>query len=129
MDRYFASSYDPRLDFTLDDVTDSSTGLVVGGAGAFDSWDRMLDMVKARKEDKKEREAREKAERKAERERVRRERDERRRKRRKGSASSEASSDEDVVGPRYDAKTGLMEMNYGRKGKTREWDLGKEQPT
>ena len=123
MDKYFSSSYDPALDFTLDDVTDKSTGLV--GPGGFDGWDRMLDSVKARKEDKRAREAREKAERRAERERVRKEREDKRR-RRRGETLSES---EDEVGPKYDPKSGLMDMQYSRAGKTREWDKGKETPT
>ncbi|GAA6057965.1 hypothetical protein JCM3770_000654 [Rhodotorula araucariae] len=124
MDKYFSPSYDPALDFTLDDVTDRSTGLV--GPGGFDGWDRMLATVQARKEDQRAREAREKAERKAERERVRREREEKRR-RRRGEAPR--SDSEDEVGPKVDPQSGLLEMQYSRAGKTREWDKGKETPT
>ncbi|GAA6039989.1 hypothetical protein NBRC10512_006173 [Rhodotorula toruloides] len=126
MDRYFSENYDPRLDYSLDDVTDRSTGLIA--EGAFDTWDRMLDVVKARKEDKKEKELREKLERKAERDRIRKEREERRKRKRRHGSGSDSSSEEEV-GPRYDPKSGLMEMQYAKKGKTREWDLGKETPT
>ncbi|GAA6020921.1 hypothetical protein JCM8202_005495 [Rhodotorula sphaerocarpa] len=138
MDKYFSPTYDPRLDYTLTDVTDSATGLIADGA--FDGWDRMLETVKVRKEDKREREEREKAERRRERERRRAEREERRqrrkRRRRSGSAAgssrsgaSDSDEGEGVVGPRYDPASGLMEVAYARKGKTREWDLGKENPT
>ncbi|GAA6056892.1 hypothetical protein NBRC10513_006528 [Rhodotorula toruloides] len=126
MDRYFSENYDPRLDYSLDDVTDRSTGLIA--EGAFDTWDRMLDVVKARKEDKKEKELREKLERKAERDRIRKEREERRKRKRRHGSDSDGSS-EDEVGPRYDPKSELMDMQYAKKGKTREWDLGKETPT
>ncbi|BGP19425.1 hypothetical protein JCM10213v2_007514 [Rhodosporidiobolus nylandii] len=125
MDKYFAPTYDPALDFTLEQVTDSSTGLIADGG--LDAWSRMIDVVQARKEDKKDREAREKAERKAERARVRAER-ERKKKMRRGGSSSEGDED-DYVGPKVDAKTGLMDMSYARKGATREWDRGKEEPT
>ena len=86
MDKYFSPTYDPRLDYTLTDVTDPSTGLIA--EGAFDGWDRMLETVRARKEDKSStnsdratregrEEEREKSERRRERER-RRKKDERR---------------------------------------------------
>lgn len=138
MDKYFSPTYDPRLDYTLTDVTDSATGLIADGA--FDGWDRMLETVKVRKEDKREREEREKAERRRERERRRAEREERRQRRKRrrrsgsaaGSSRSGASDSEDgegAVGPRYDPASGLMDVAYARKGKTREWDLGKENPT
>lgn len=127
MDRYFSDNYDPRLDYSLDDVTDRSTGLIA--EGAFDTWDRMLDVVKARKEDKKEKELREKLERKAERDRIRKEREGRRKRKRRHGSVSGSSSEDDEVEPRYDPSSGLMDMQYAKKGKTREWDLGKETPT
>ncbi|CEQ39413.1 SPOSA6832_00950, partial [Sporobolomyces salmonicolor] len=133
MDKYFSPTYDPRFDFTLDAVTDPSTGLV-GDAG-FDAWDGMISLVKARKEDKKEKEWREKEERRRERDQKRKEREERRRERKRrrrgegSSASGSGSESDGEVGPRYDPKTGLMEVKYAKQGATREWDLGKETPT
>ncbi|GEM10881.1 hypothetical protein Rt10032_c12g4898 [Rhodotorula toruloides] len=127
MDRYFSENYDPRLDYSLDDVTDRSTGLIA--EAAFDTWDRMLDVVKARKEDKKEKELREKLERKAERDRIRKEREERKRRKRRHGSVGDSSSEEEEVGPCHNPKSGLMAMQYANKGKTREWDLGKETPT
>ena len=129
MDKYFSPSYDPALDFTLADVTDASTGLIA--PGGFDGWDRMVDVVRARREDKKESERRDKALRRAERERVRRDREERRSRgggggRRARSESGEQQEEEEV-GARYDAKSGLIEMRYSRGA--REWDKGKETPT
>lgn len=134
MDKYFSPTYDPRLDYSLTDVTDPSTGLIA--EGAFDGWDRMLETVKARKEDKKDKEERERAERRRERERRRAEREERRhrRKRRRragseGSSDGSGSDDADEVGPRFDGTGGVMAVKYAKPGKTREWDLGKETPT
>ncbi|KAH8919093.1 hypothetical protein BT69DRAFT_1285144 [Atractiella rhizophila] len=52
MDKYFSSSYDPRLDINLDDLTDPTTGFVAEGAYA--TWDNMLELLKIRKEEKAE---------------------------------------------------------------------------
>ncbi len=142
MDKYFDPTYDPRLDYTLTDVTDPSTGLIA--EGAFDGWDRMLETVRTRKEDKsirstrEGREEREKSERRRERERRRAEREERRRKRkrRRGEASDEedshdGASDDEGDRSSYGASRGggVMDVKYVKRGKAREWDLGKETPT
>jgi hypothetical protein len=147
MDKYFSPTYDPRLDYTLTDVTDPSTGLIA--EGAFDGWDRMLETVRARKEDKSNsnratregREEREKSERRKERERRRAEREERRRKRKRrkgGDAASDeedshdGASDNDGDRSSYGASRGgggVMDVKYVKRGKAREWDLGKETPT
>lgn len=131
MDKYFAESYDPRLDVSLVDLTHPS-GIIA--AGAFDNWDTMLRVVKERKDEKRERELREKELRKAERDRVRREREERRRRKGKGKNSD----DDDEIGPRMRwvspeivysgprAGKGLLEMSYAKPGAMREWDSGKE---
>ncbi|KAL8280617.1 hypothetical protein RQP46_006940 [Phenoliferia psychrophenolica] len=130
MDKYFAESYDPRLDVNLADLTLPS-GLIA--AGAFDNWDTMLRVVKERKDEKREREQREKDARKAERDRVRKEREDRRS--RKGK--SKGSSGEDEPGPKirwtspeivYTGPRALMDMSgWAKKGATREWDNGKEE--
>lgn len=149
MDKYFDPTYDPRLDYTLTDVTDPSTGLIA--EGAFDGWDRMLETVRARKEDKSMRATREgreereeKSERRRERERRRAEREERRRKRRRRRGGGDAASDDeedshdgasDEEGDRssYGGASrgggGVMDVKYVKRGKAREWDLGKETPT
>ena len=112
------------------------SGLIA--AGAFDNWDTMLSVVKARKDEKREREQAEKDARKAERDRVRREREDRRA--RKGK-QREGSSDDDAprirwespeivyTGPRAKAPApALMGMTgWAKKGATREWDSGKEE--
>lgn len=151
MDKYFSPTYDPRLDYTLTDVTDPSTGLIA--EGAFDGWDRMLETVRARKEDKSSsnsnratregrEEEREKSERRRERERRRAEREERRRKRKRrrgGDAASDederdshdGASDDDGDRGSYGTSRGggVMDVKYVKRGKAREWDLGKETPT
>lgn len=50
MDKYFASSYDPRLDVNLDDITDPTTGLIQGGN--YDDWGAILAQMKAKREEK-----------------------------------------------------------------------------
>lgn len=116
MDKYFSPTYDPLLDFTPAQLTDSTTGLI--GEGGFDEWDRMLSTMKRRKEDKKEVEWREKEERRRERDKKRKER-----RRKRGESVSESDSEDEKGGK------GIMDMKYSKKGSTREWDLGKENPT
>lgn len=142
MDKYFSPTYDPRFDYTLTDVTDPKTGLIADGA--FDGWDRMLETVRARKEDKSDRERRDrreerdKSERRKERERRRAERDERRRRKRRrksrgddsdATASARASEPDVGSGRRGGGAGGIMDVEYTKRGKAREWDLGKETPT
>ncbi|KAK4052771.1 hypothetical protein OIV83_002058 [Microbotryomycetes sp. JL201] len=124
MDKYFEPDYDPRLDVNLDHVTQSN-GLIADAG--FDGWNTMLQVIRERKEEKKEREWREKLERKREREKVRKER-EHRRKRRRGES---VSSGEDPGEEARDRGTGsgLMEIEYSKRGSTREWDLGKQTAT
>lgn len=50
MDKYFTQDYDPRLDVSLDTLTDPSTGLI--GEGNFDEWSAMLDILKIRRQEK-----------------------------------------------------------------------------
>lgn len=119
MDKYFSSSYDPRLDISLESVTDSTTGLIA--SGAYEGWDKMLNLVKERKEEKearKERERREKDVRKAERDKVRRGREKKKRRRSGDSASSDSESDQQ-------GKVMMGMTGYAKKGGTREWDQGK----
>ncbi|KAI5481738.1 hypothetical protein MNV49_000015 [Pseudohyphozyma bogoriensis] len=120
MDKYFAESYDPRMDVSVDDLTTSS-GIIA--EGAFDSWDTMLRVVKERKEEKKEREAREKEARHREREAIREER--RRKKDRKRGIYS--SDDEGPKPPSQTtaSKTLVDGYEYVKRGGTREWDSGK----
>ncbi|KAM0786870.1 hypothetical protein ACM66B_002295 [Microbotryomycetes sp. NB124-2] len=123
MDKYFEADYDPRLDVNLDDVTQSNG--IIADAG-FDGWNSMLQIIRERKEEKKEREWKEKTERKREREKVRKER-EHRRKRRRGESVSSSEGESD--GGLRDKGKGLMDVEYVKRGSTREWDLGKESAT
>lgn len=137
MDKYFDPSYDPRLDVTVDALTDTSSGLIA----PMPQWEDMLSIVKARKEERKEKEAREKEARRKEREKIRLERERRRAKRKGGGGGGsddewrrlERDSSEDIVvhGP-HDASqkvVGMMEMSYPKRGAVRTWDMGKETPT
>ena len=143
MDKYFTTTYNPALDVSFDDLTDPSTGLI--GEGNFSEWDKMLHVLKKRKEDKvfgvtrareEERERQlyklEKKKRREERE-IRRalRKDKKRKKKRTHSDDSEAS--DTSVGPKMrseaakDADTVRVgEYEYGRKGTVRAWDMGKD---
>lgn len=125
MDKYFSPTYDPLLDFTPAQLslsnshsTDPNESLI--GEGSFDSWDKMLNVMKERKEEKRLRELRDKEERRKDRERKRRER-----RRKRGESVSSSSSSESEKG---DGK-GMMGIKYEKQGATREWDRGKETPT
>ena len=49
MDKYFSSTYDPRLDVSVADLTDTN-GFI--GEGNFDEWSKMIEILKVRKEEK-----------------------------------------------------------------------------
>ena len=150
MDRYFSSTYNPALDVSIQDLTDPKTGLIA--EGNFDGWDKMLSVLKKRKEDKAfgvsraREEDRESQLRKVERQ-VRREEKEARRslrkerhktkRRRKGSSNDDNDVDTDSdVGKEAKMRSAskpvvpkvvvLDGFEYGKKGSTRAWDLGKE---
>lgn len=148
MDKYFSSSYDPTLDVSFDDLTDSKTGLIA--EGNFDGWSTMLDVLKKRKEDRAfgvsraREEERDKQLRRLERQQRREEREQRRllrkekkdnkktkRKARSDKSDDDSSSGADDVGPTPKAqsperKVILGGFEYGSRGSTRAWDLGKE---
>ena len=146
MDKYFTESYNPALDVSVDDLTDPSTGLIA--EGNFSEWDKMLHILKKRKEDKvfgvtqareeeRERQLRklEKRKRKEERE-MRRalRKDKKRKKRRRDGSDSEDTASSDVsVGPKMRSESikeagtvKVGEYEYGRKGTVRAWDMGKD---
>ncbi|EGG00194.1 uncharacterized protein MELLADRAFT_118120 [Melampsora larici-populina 98AG31] len=180
MDKYFSPAYDPRLDISLEELTDNKTGLIA--EGVYDDWDQILKQFKDQKEQKrreKERESEERRERKERRRKRREERTRRRREREKqegGSdsdehpkksrrsraytdaceeeedyksrrsrrkrvkrssshSSSSESSDQNIYKTTHAQRTarkelGLMDIDgYAKRGKIREWDLGKENPT
>ena len=129
MDKYFDPNYDPRLDVSVSDLT-APNGLIADGG--FDGWDKMLSVVRERKEERKAREQREKAERKEARERIRRERKDKRRRKVNRGDEVESESEEDMDGGRptsardKDVGDTFMGVQYVKKGATREWDLGKD---
>lgn len=117
MDKYFNPTYDPRFDVSLPDLT-LPNGLI--GEGAFDGWNRMLEVVKERKEVRKEREKREKEGRREERERRRKER-----RRRRGEEASGSESEEERGNGNGAAGLLSAGFDYAKKGAEREWDRGK----
>lgn len=148
MDKYFSSNYNPALDISVADLEDPKTGLI--GEGNFSEWDKMLHTLKKRKEDKltgvtqAREEERERHLRKMERRRRREERElrhalkkEKKRKTRRRS-ESESGSDSDI-GPKESSSRSkdrkrskepgtvvIDGFEYGKRGSTRAWDLGKD---
>ncbi|CCL98540.1 uncharacterized protein FIBRA_00539 [Fibroporia radiculosa] len=107
MDKYFESSYDPRLDVAplpLPQVP--STGLIDDAEYA--GWDAMLEIIRQRREDKAEKKVLE---------RWGLDKD-KSKKRKKG----------DDITPALWSEGGsdIMNIEYKKKGSVREWDLGKE---
>ena len=147
MGKYFTSTYDPALDISFQDLEDPSTGLIA--ESNFSGWDAMLDVLKKRKEDKvfgvtrAREEERERQLRRLDRKKRREERDARRslrdgkRKKRKRDDDESADSDSSAhVGPRpraaspqVPATINIGGFEYGKKGSTRAWDLGKDSAT
>ncbi|CAH7668849.1 hypothetical protein PPACK8108_LOCUS3411 [Phakopsora pachyrhizi] len=52
MDKYFSSDYDPRLDVSLDDITDPSTQLI-NSENNLDDWNILLDHLRQKNEERK----------------------------------------------------------------------------
>jgi hypothetical protein len=113
MDKYFEESYDPRFDVAPLAKTPNvpATGLV-GGDGEFDGWDAMLELIRMRREDKEER-------RRLERLGLVDKVSSSSKKKKKGKSTAMA----EVVGK---GASGIMEIEYTKKGAVREWDMGKE---
>ncbi|TDL19425.1 hypothetical protein BD410DRAFT_900273 [Rickenella mellea] len=117
MDKYFAESYDPRLDvapLSLPHVP--STGLIDNSE--FEGWDAMLELIKQRRQDRVERKRMEKlgllpTEKDREKEKERKERPVK-----KGDKEAESRWG-------MDTGAGIMDIEYKKKGSVREWDVGK----
>jgi hypothetical protein len=146
MDKYFSTSYNPALDVSFSDLTDANTGLIA--EGNFSEWDKMLAVLKKRKEDKvfgvsrAREEERENQLRKLEKKKRHEEREakralkkekKRKKKRKRDSDDNEASeSSGESVGPKERKKSPIRQtvvidgFEYGKKGSTRAWDLGKD---
>lgn len=143
MDKYFTSAYNPALDVSFDDLTDPSTGLI--GEGNFSEWDKMLHILRKRKEDRafgvtqareEERERQlhklEKKKRKEEREARRALRKDKKGKKRRRDDESDSEvprSGDEGVGSKMRSEGGTVRVGdyeYGRRGTVRAWDMGKD---
>ncbi|CAE6414387.1 unnamed protein product [Rhizoctonia solani] len=113
MDKYFAPSYDPRLD--VEQPTMNKSGLLEGPQ--WDGWEGMLELMRLRAQDKEEKKRRERED---------REKDKFDRKRAKEKGVSNTTSTT-VLEPT--GEIGLMDMKYKKRGAVKEWDLAKETPT
>ncbi|KLO20125.1 hypothetical protein SCHPADRAFT_884876 [Schizopora paradoxa] len=110
MDKYFESSYDPRLDIEPMTVpTVPSTGLIDGTE--FERWEAMLDVIRQRREDKLEKKRLE----------------------RQGLLPEKTSSKKVVIKGEMASSSAwngegasMMDIQYSKKGSVREWDMGKE---
>jgi hypothetical protein len=122
MDKYFADSYDPRLDVApLSAPSIPATGLI--SDAQFEGWDAMLALVKQRQADREERKMLERmgvlSKDKKDKDRVR--------KKKKGVEDAGKGTKEAAA--RWGEETSIMDIEYTKKGAVREWDLGKETPT
>lgn len=107
MDKYFTADYDPRLDVSLDNLTDPSTGLI--GEGNFDEWSAMLDLLKTRRQEKNYLAA---------------ERQERERDARYNSSSKSAKSSKPPTTYAEGNKAVLTMGGYAKSKKGTEWGAG-----
>lgn len=119
MDKYFETSYDPRLDVApLVAPSIPATGLI--NNAEFEGWDAMLDLLKQRREDK------------AERKRLERlglvEKSGKEKKKGKSKVAGLGVAGA-LAGWSAGGGDGLMDIEYKKRGSVREWDLGKESPT
>lgn len=109
MDKYFETSYDPRLDIEPMTIpTVPSTGLIDGTV--FERWEAMLDVIRQRREDKLERKRLE----------------------RQGLLLDKGSSKKVITGEMASSSAwkgegaSMMDIQYNKRGSVREWDMGKE---
>ncbi|KZT22617.1 hypothetical protein NEOLEDRAFT_1180705 [Neolentinus lepideus HHB14362 ss-1] len=109
MDKYFETSYDPRLDVAPLKVPEiPATGLI--DDAAFEGWDAMLKIIELRRQDKVEKKWLAK------------------------HGIKESSSSKETKGgtsssERWDSGPSIMDIEYKKRGAVREWDLCKETPT
>jgi len=107
MDKYFETSYDPRLDVAPLAVPQvPKTGLIPDAD--FEGWDAMLELIRVRREDKAEKK-------RSERSGI------------SGKDDKKSSGSSSGVADRWGSgELNIMEIEYKKKGSVREWDLGKE---
>jgi len=107
MDKYFDSSYDPRLDvapLTVPQVP--ATGLI--DDAEFAGWDAMLEIIRQRREDKAEKKILE------------------RWGISKDKNKNKNKGDDGLASRWSEGGTNIMDIEYKKRGSVREWDLGKE---
>jgi hypothetical protein len=118
MDKYFETSYDPRLDVApLVAPSIPATGLI--NNAEFEGWDAMLDLLKQRREDKAERKRLERlglVEKSG-------------KEKKKGKSKVAGLGVAGTLAGWSGGGDGLMDIEYKKRGSVREWDLGKESPT
>lgn len=103
MDKYFESSYDPRLDVApLAAPVIPATGLIPDEE--FAGWDAMLELIKIRRQDKEEKKWLDKHGFNPDVKEI-------------GKARKEGAGQEEP---------GVMDIVYKKKGAVREWDMGKD---
>jgi len=118
MDKYFETSYDPRLDITpLVAPSIPATGLI--NSAEFEGWDAMLELIKQRRADKADRKRLERlglVEKSG-------------KEKKKGKSKVEGLGVAGTLAGWSTGGDGLMDIEYKKRGSVREWDLGKESPT
>jgi hypothetical protein len=119
MDKYFETSYDPRLDVApLVAPNIPATGLI--NNADFVGWDAMLELTKQRIADKAERKRLERlglVEKSG-------------KEKKKGKSKVTGLGVAGTLADQWSAGGGgLMDIEYKKRGSVREWDLGKESPT
>jgi len=118
MDKYFADSYDPRLDTAPLSKRPKvpKEGLIP--AEEFEGWDTMLELIKQRRQDKAERTRQE----------YLLDTDTKKKKKKKSEKGLELAwqSVEKKRQVLSEQEPGMMDIRYQRKGSVREWDMGKE---
>lgn len=117
MDKYFAESYDPRLDvapLTASIPAVPATGLIDNAA--YEGWDAMLELIRIRREDREEKKRLEKMG-------ISTKSLKKKDKDRKGKGSGTLNGG--MSGWAED-EVNVMGIEYKKKGEKREWDLGKE---
>jgi hypothetical protein len=118
MDKYFESSYDPRLDVApMVAPSIPATGLI--NNTEFEDWDAMLELIKQRRVDKVERKRLERlglVEKSS-------------KDKKKGKSKVAGLGVAGTLAGSSAGGDGLMDIEYKKRGSVREWDLGKETPT
>jgi hypothetical protein len=118
MDKYFETSYDPRLDVApLAAPSIPATGLI--NNAEFEGWDAMLELIKQRRADKAEQKRLERlglVEKSG-------------KEKKKGKSKVAGLGVAGALAGWSAGGDGLMDIEYKKRGAVREWDLGKESPT